>query len=98
MPWVDSTYLYTAYTGLAAAQFNGVTNCKKLGIKVPSHKRLSQELIDSWSNVKIVIVYEVSFMKRSEFSDLDCRFQEIGCRDSLFGGFSVIFAGDFLPV
>ena len=33
IPWIDSTYLYTAYTGSASALFNGVTICKKAGIK-----------------------------------------------------------------
>ena len=46
IPWMDSTYLYTAYTHFGAAQFNGVTFCKKLGMKVPSNKQLTQELID----------------------------------------------------
>ena len=32
IPWMKSTYLYTAYTGSAAAQFNGVTICKKSGL------------------------------------------------------------------
>ena len=34
IPWMDSTYLYTAYTGSAAALFNGVTICKKDGTKL----------------------------------------------------------------
>ena len=33
LPWMDSTYLYTACTGLAAKQFGGVIICKKSGIK-----------------------------------------------------------------
>ena len=64
-------------------------------MKVPANKPLSQELIDSWSSVKIVIVDEVYFVKRSGFDDLDRRLREIGRSDCLFGGFSVIFAGDF---
>lgn len=58
----------------------------------PRNKRLSTELIDSLSSVEIVIVDEVSFMKRSEFDDLDNRLRGIGRNDCLFGGFSVIFA------
>ena len=34
IPWMDSTYLYTAYTGSAAALFNGVTICKKARTKM----------------------------------------------------------------
>ena len=34
IPWMDGTYLYTAYTGSAAAIFNGVTICKKARIKM----------------------------------------------------------------
>ena len=29
IPWMDSTYLYTAYTGSAAALFNGVQFTRK---------------------------------------------------------------------
>ena len=95
IPWMKNTYLYTAYTGSAAAQFNGVTICKKSGLLMKESKPLPEELIASWNSVKIIIVDEVSFMRRSEFDRLDTRLREIGRRDCLFGGFSVIFAGDF---
>ena len=95
IPWMKSTYLYTAYTGSAAAQFNGVTICKKSGLLMKKSKRLPEKLINSWNSVKIVIVDEISFMRRSEFDKLDTRLREIGRRDCLFGDFSVIFAGDF---
>ena len=95
IPWMKSTYLYTAYTGSAAAQFNGVTICKKSGLLLKASRPLPEKLIDSWNSVKIVIVDEVSFMRRSEFDRLDTRLREIGRRDCLFGGFSVIFAGNF---
>ena len=95
IPWMKSTYLYTAYTGSAAAQFNGVTICKKSGLLQKEDKPLPEKLIDSWNSVKIVIVDEISFMRRSEFDKLDTRLREIGRKDCLFGGFSVIFAGDF---
>ena len=32
-PWMESTYVYTAHTGLAAVLFNDVIICKKAGIK-----------------------------------------------------------------
>ena len=31
--WMDSTYLYTSYTGSAAVLFGGITICKKARIK-----------------------------------------------------------------
>lgn len=51
IPWMGSTYLYTAYTGSAAALFNGVTICKKAGIKIKRNRPLPPELIDGWNNV-----------------------------------------------
>ena len=37
IPWMESTYLYTAYTGSVAALFNDVTICKKAGIKTKKY-------------------------------------------------------------
>ena len=71
---VDEKYLLVhSIHWFGGALFDGVTICKKSGIKKPSKKPLPQELIDSWSNVKTVIVDEVTFMKRSKFDKLDRR-------------------------
>ena len=97
---MDSTYLYTAYTGSASALFNGVTIYKKAGIKT-ENTLLPPELIDGWNNVQIIVIDEVSFLNKIECDDLDTRLCEIGDKRLAFGGFSVIFAGDvcqFEPV
>ena len=59
------------------------------------NKPLPQDLIDSWKHVQIVVIDEVSFLNRSEYDDLDTRLRDIGDNRLAFGGFSIIFAGDF---
>jgi hypothetical protein len=46
-------------------------------------------------DVQILIVDEVSFMSDEILYALDVKLKEIGNRAKPFGGFSIIFAGDF---
>ena len=92
---MGSTYLYTAYTGSDSALFNGVTACKKAGIKTKKNRPLSLELIDGWNNVQLVVIDEESFVNRLRYNELDMRASEIGDKRLAFGGFFIIFVGDF---
>ena len=57
---------------------------------------LTQDNIDSWANVRILVIDEVSFMKDSEMRKLDRQLKQCcGDRNKPFGGLSIVFAGDF---
>jgi len=93
--WNNRTFLFTAYTGSAASCFGGITICKAafLNKKKPT---LDQDEIDEWKDVRILVIDEISFMKDSDMIQLDRRLKQCsGDRIKPFGGYSVIFAGDF---
>ena len=91
--WSDATFLFTAYTGAAASLFGGVTISKAAFL----NKQIALTLEDKneWQDVRILIVDEVSFMSDKNILALDRKLKDIGDRNKPFGGFSIIFAGDF---
>ena len=93
MIWKDNTFLFTAYTGSAASAFGGVTTCSAAFLN--KDKELSDDDKTSWDGVRIVIIDEVSFLKLSEIHKLNKNLQAIGDSTKVFGGFSIIFCGDF---
>ena len=56
---------------------------------------MSEEQKHEWDDVRILIIDEISFMNDPQLIKLDNRLKEIGDRTKPFGGFSIIFAGDF---
>ena len=58
-------------------------------------KALSLNDKNEWQDVRIHIVDEVSFLSDKILEALDVKLKEIGNRAKPFGGFSIIFAGDF---
>lgn len=94
--WADNTFLFTAYTGSAAAAFGGVTTVKATYIaKQGSTPHLSADEEKAFEGVRILIIDEVSFLKDDELLKLDRTLQRIGNNRQPFGGYSIIFAGDF---
>ena len=91
--WSDSSFLFTAYTGSAASLFGGVTIVKHAHLS--SNKPLTDEDLREWEDVRILVIDEISFMKDYELLRLDKRLKEMRDRSKPFGGFSIIFAGDF---
>ena len=91
--WSNSTFLFTAYTGSAASLFGGVTIVKHAYIAKKGP--LSETDRAAWLDVRMLIIDEISFMKDGELKTLDNRLKEIRDRSKPFGGFSIIFAGDF---
>jgi hypothetical protein len=87
--WSDQTFLFNAYTGAAASLFGGVT------ISMAAQKTMSLNNKNEWQDVQIHIVDEVSFMSDKILEALDVKLKETGNRAKPFGGFSIIFAGDF---
>ena len=91
--WHDTTFLFTAYTGSAASYSGGVTICKIGCINKSGDLTLEEKL--QWKYVKILIIDEISFMQDDELIRLDKRLKECRDRTKIFGGVSIIFAGDF---
>ena len=91
--WGDTTFLFTAYTGAAASLFGGVTISSAAFLN--KQKPLSLEDINEWQEVRILIIDEVSFMSDKHIVTLDTKLKLIGDRNKPFGGFSIVFAGDF---
>ena len=67
--WSDKAFLFTAYTGLAASLFGGVTISKARFIN--QHKPLSLEDKNKWQDVRILIIDEISFMSNIIFRMID---------------------------
>ncbi len=91
--WSDTTFLFTTHTGAAASLFGGVTISKATFLN--QQKVMSLNNKHEWQDVLILIVDEVSFMSDKILETLDVTLKEIGNRAKPFGGFSIIFAGDF---
>ena len=91
--WSDKTFILTAYTGSAASLFGGVTISKTAFLN--QHKQLSVDDKNDWQDVQIVVTDKVSFMSDTILKTLDRKLKEIGNRSQPFGGFTIIFAGDF---
>ena len=91
--WSDKTFIFTAYTGSAASLFGGVTISKAAFLN--QRKQLSVDDRNEWQDVRIVVIDEVSFMSDTILKTLDRKLQELKDRTKPFGGFTIIFAGDF---
>jgi hypothetical protein len=73
--------------------FGGVTISKAAFLN--QQKALSLNDKNEWQDERICIVDEVSCMSDKILEALDVKLKEIGNRAKPFGGFSIIFAGDF---
>ncbi len=86
-------FLFTAYKGSAASLFGGVTISKAAFIN--QHKPLSQDDKNEWQDVQILIIDKISFVSDSVLKMLDIKLKDIKNRNQIFGGFSIIFSGNF---
>ncbi len=48
-----------------------------------------------WSSVRVLVIDKISFMTESELRKLDVRLRQYKDRNKVFGGYSIIFGGDF---
>lgn len=94
--WTDSTFLFTAYTGSAAMIINGITICKAAFLC--SDRALTEADKRMWMQVKVLIIDEISFMDDRTLQRLDQRLKQLRDRSKPFGGFSIVFAGDFRQI
>ena len=74
--WSDKTFIFTAYTGLAASLFGGVTISKAAFLN--QCKQLSNDDKNKWQDVRIVVIDKVSFMSDTTLKILDRKLKKIG--------------------
>ncbi len=73
--WSDKTFIFTAYTRLAASLFGGVTISKAAFLN--QNKVLSVNDRNEWEDLQIVVIDEVSFMSDTILKTLDRKLKEI---------------------
>ncbi len=91
--WSDKTFIFTTYTGSAASLFGGVTISKAAFLT--QRKQLRVDDRNEWKDEQIVVIDEVSFMSDTILKTLDRKLKEIKNQSQPFGGFTIIFVGDF---
>ena len=85
------TIVVTAMSGVAATSIGGETLHKAAGLN-----RRKETDDRSWSNARLLIIDEVSFMNTSDLENLDQKLRDLMRRNSsIYGGLDVLFCGDF---
>ena len=90
--WKENTCLFTAYTGSAAAAFGGLTTSAGTYLNKPKLTDTDRQMFEG---VRILVVDEVSFLKDSELKTMMKHLQNIGDPHKPFGGYNIVFGGDF---
>jgi hypothetical protein len=95
--WSENTFLFTAYTGSAASFFGGRTTSRAT-YTAKDLANITDEDIKAFEGVRILIIDEISFMQDKELIKMDKALKKVGDRSKPFGGFNIVFAGDFMQL
>lgn len=105
--WKDETFLFTAMTGVAAALFDGLTIHSVAQIP-KNEKKISIQSMGMWKDVKVLIVDEISMASVDFIYTLNSRLnkfrKEVASEyhdlppNMVFGGYHIIFSGDFRQI
>ena len=95
-----ASHVIGASSGAAAMLIGGWTIHSALGIGVsPHHHKPSQEHIEAWGDIAIMIVDEFSMVTPTVLNILDVRMRRLkNVPDKPFGGVHMIFCGDFFQL
>ncbi len=91
--WSDTTFLFTAYTRAAASLIGGTTISRTAYLN--QKRPIIDDDIKEWEDVQILVIDEVSFMGDSTLQMINKKLTNIGQKNKSFGGFTIIFIGDF---
>ena len=84
----------TAMSGVAAVSIGGET----LHSAAAFNRKISDD-DNSWDNVRLLVVDEVSFMSSKDVDLLDDKLRKLTrSHDALYGGLNVLFCGDFMQL
>ena len=103
--WNSNTFLFTALSGCAAALFGGVTTHSATFLNSQA-KNVTMDMIRIWKDVKVLIVDEISFGTVGNMEKMNDMLNMIRRKlmtemntplpaNMIFGGYSIIFSGDF---
>ena len=90
--WKENTFFFTAYTGSAAAAFGGLTTSSGIYLNKDDLTDTDRQMFEG---VRILVIDEVSFLKDSELKTMMKHLQNIGDSHKPFGGYNIVFGGDF---
>ena len=92
-PFTSRTIVITAMSGAAAILLHGETTHKALNM---NGGEPSQEMIDQWSDTRLLFIDECSFAGPQHFQIIHDRCQTLsGRRFGEYGGMNVVFSGDY---
>ena len=88
------TIVVTAMTGVAATLLLGETTHRALYLN--QRRPIDAEQICVWQGTRLLIIDEISFASKEDFSLIHRRMQTLKQKlDGVYGGLDIIFAGDF---
>ena len=92
VPFTKNTILVTASTGVAATHINGQTlhSACYLGTKETTEDQIRQ-----FSNVRLIIVDEISMISKQTLTTLNNKLKNLRNRQKYYGGLNIVFIGDF---
>jgi hypothetical protein len=92
--FTSRTIVVTAMTGVAATILLGETTHS--AVYLNQKRPLEAEQVELWSSARMLIIDEISFASKDDFTELHRKLRELmQCLELRYGGLNVIFAGDF---
>ena len=94
-PFTRNTILMTASTGVAATLINGTTVHSSLKLNNKITQELKQDMQMILKETRLIVVDEISMIDATTLTKIDTNLREFGDMWKYYGGFNIIFAGDF---
>ena len=95
VPFTRHTILMTASTGVAATLINGTTVHASLKLNNKLNQEIKQEMQEIFKQTRLIVLDEISMIDIPTLKKIDANLREFGNPMEYYGGFNIIFAGDF---